>query len=68
MAEVLNEVGGMSWFQILPVGQKSSQPYQFNCIHVLPDSKAPVAKLPLDTLIGNQVAYIKRADNRASQD
>ena len=25
--EVINETQGLGWFQVLPVGQKSSQPY-----------------------------------------
>lgn len=42
-ADVLNEVQGLGWFQVLPVGQKSSQPYQFNVMHVIPSVKIPVA-------------------------
>ena len=53
-AEVISEVKGLGWFQILPVGQKSSQPYQFNMLHVLPASKFPVEKLPIDQFISNQ--------------
>ena len=40
--EVIDEVSGLGWFQILPVGQKSSQPFQFNMLHVLPGNKLPV--------------------------
>lgn len=34
--EVVTETQGLGWFQILPVGQKSSMPYQFNMLHILP--------------------------------
>lgn len=37
-------------------------------MHILPDSKAPVPKLPLDVLISNQVAYIKRSENVTGAD
>jgi len=33
--KVIEETQGLGWFQILPVGHKSSQPYQFNLLHVL---------------------------------
>lgn len=34
--KVVLETQGLGWFQVLPVGQKSSMPYQFNMMHVLP--------------------------------
>jgi ssDNA-binding Zn-finger/Zn-ribbon topoisomerase 1 len=33
--EVILETQAIGWFQVLPVGQKSSMPYQFNMLHVL---------------------------------
>ena len=36
LLEVVDETQGLGWFQVLPVGQKSSQPYQFNMLHVIP--------------------------------
>jgi len=48
---VIDETKGLGWFQVLPVGQKSSQPYQFNLLHVLPQKNIPVEKLPLDSFI-----------------
>ena len=33
---VIEETKGLGWFQVLPVGQKSSMPLQFNMLHVLP--------------------------------
>lgn len=61
-AEVIDEVDGMGWFQILPVGQKSSQPYQFNMLHVLPGNKMPVKKLPIETFIDNKMSYLRKKD------
>ena len=51
--KVIDETQGLGWFQILPVGQKSSQPYQFNLLHVLGQDKIPVERLPLDAFIAN---------------
>jgi hypothetical protein len=38
-AEVISEVQGLGFVSILPVGEKSSQPYQHQLMHVLPNSK-----------------------------
>lgn len=46
-ATVLKEIRGLAWFQVLPTGQKCSQPLQFNIIHILPEFKYPVEKLPI---------------------
>ena len=62
LAECLNETQGMAWFQVLPVGQKSSQPMQFNVIHVVPKEKMPVVRLPLDLLIANKIAYTRKLE------
>ena len=66
LAAVLNEVKGLCWFQILPVGQKCSQPYQFNMIHILPEYKMPVDKLPIDVFIANKMTYRKKMEKRQS--
>ena len=50
----------MGWFQILPVGYKSSQPLQFNMMHILPSSKIPFAKVPLDMMISNKLTFLKK--------
>ena len=52
----------MGWFQVLPVGQKSSQPYQFNMLHVLPGNKMPVKKLPIQTFIDTKSSYMRKKD------
>ena len=59
---VLDETKGLGWFQILPVGQKSSQPYQFNMIHVLPQAKIPVETLPLDAFISNKISLERKKE------
>ena len=62
---VINEIKGMGWIQILPVGQKSSQPFQFNMMHIIPSSRIPFPKVPLDTMIKNKVTFLKKADKRS---
>ena len=64
-SQVIDEVQGLGWFQILPTGQKSSQPYQFNMLHVLPSNKIPVAALPIDLFISNSLSYIKKMKKKA---
>mmetsp|Transcript_21639 Transcript_21639/g.20755 ORF Transcript_21639/g.20755 Transcript_21639/m.20755 type:complete len:146 (+) Transcript_21639:882-1319(+) len=59
LCDVVNEVQGLAWLQILPVGQKSSQPFQFNMVHVLPNSKIPFSSLTMDVLISNKTAFLK---------
>ena len=63
-SEVINEVKGLGWLQVLPVGQKASQPYQFNIMHVIPSSKLPVETLPLDLLINNAISYNRKTERR----
>ena len=53
LIEVVTETQAIGWFQVLPVGQKSSMPYQFNMLHVLPQACIPVERLPLDAFITN---------------
>jgi len=52
----------MAWVQVLPTGQKSSQPLQFNMIHVLPEFKFPVDKIPLYAYIENKLAWKKKME------
>ena len=59
---VINETQGMGWFQVLPVDQKSSVPYQFNMMHVLPQAKIPVKQLPLDIFISNHVSFLRKKE------
>lgn len=61
---VISEIQGMGWIQILPYGQKSSQPYQFNMMHILPSSKIPFEKVPLDMMISNKSTFIKKQEKR----
>lgn len=37
---------------------------QFNMMHILPSSKIPFAKVPLDTMIQNKVNFQKKRDRR----
>ena len=66
-AHVIDEVQGLGWFQILPTGQKSSQPYQFNMLHILPSNKIPVPTLPIDLFISNHLAYLKKSQKRKAE-
>ena len=40
----------MAWFQVLPVNCKSSLPFQFNCVHILPEAKIPY-ELPIEFML-----------------
>lgn len=60
--EVIEETQGLGWFQVLPVGQKSSMPLQFNMLHVLPQAKIPVERLPLDTFIANKTSLLRKKE------
>ena len=53
--KVIDGTKGLGFFQILPLGQKSSMPYQFNMLHVLPQDKWPFDCLPIDIFIFNQL-------------
>ena len=57
---VITEVSGMGWFQILPQGFKAAQPLQFNMMHILPSSKIPFAKVPLDMMISTKLTFMKK--------
>lgn len=65
---MIDEVQGLGWFQILPTGQKSSQPYQFNMLHILPSNKVPVPTLPIDLFISNHLAYLKKSQKRKAEE
>ena len=62
LSYVMREIKGMAWFQILPTGQKSSQPFQFNMLHMLPRSKFPVAKFPIETHVENRLTWRKKME------
>lgn len=64
LSMVISEIQGMGWIQILPYGQKASQPYQFNMMHILPSSKIPFEKVPLDMMISNKSTFIKKQEKR----
>ncbi|CDW89049.1 UNKNOWN [Stylonychia lemnae] len=67
-AQVLNEVQGLGFVSILPVGEKSSQPVQNQLIHILPNSKIPFQSLPLDLLITSKVQYVKLQQEQALEE
>lgn len=57
---IIKETKALGWVQILPTYQKSSHPFQFNTMHILPNSNIPVPKLPIDVLIKNKQSYMKK--------
>ena len=57
---IITEVSAMGWIQILPVGQKSSSPFQFNCMHLIPSNQIPFDKVPLDSMIKNKTTFSKK--------
>lgn len=58
--KVIDATKGLGFFQLLPLGQKSSMPFQFNMLHVLPQDKWPPEGLPIDLFIKNQLTQMKR--------
>jgi hypothetical protein len=64
MADVINQTSGLCWFQILPADQKSSTPFQFNAIHVLPQAKIPVERLPIERHMANCLSFQKKSDRK----
>lgn len=60
IANLVPEINALAWVQILPTGQKSAFPFQFNCIHILPSSKIPFPKIPLDIMIKNKITFLKK--------
>jgi hypothetical protein len=64
IAEVLNGLEGLFWFQVLPVGEKSSLTLQFNTLHFLPQSRYPYA-LPIETFLKLQESNDRKIERRA---
>ena len=68
--EVIDETKGLGWFQVLPVGQKSSQPYQFNMLHVIPEKEddygrkliCGMERLPLDAFITQHFSLLRKRE------
>ena len=61
---VVQETQGLGWFQVLPVGQKSSMPMQFNMLHVLPQAKIPIERLPLDAFVATQLSCQRKKERQ----
>jgi len=68
IAEIINSVNGMCWFQVLPVGMKSSLPLQFNVIHFLPEARYPFAQLPIDTFLKNNESNERKIERRMTKE
>ncbi len=66
MSDVINQTSGLAWFQILPAHHKSVTPFQFNAIHVLPQAKIPVARLPIERHIANVQSFNKKTERKAA--
>jgi hypothetical protein len=60
MADIIREIQALAWVQFLPVGQKSCTPYQFNCMHILPNAHIPFSVLPLEKMISNKMTFVKK--------
>jgi len=56
----VKETEGLAFVQVLPVGQKSVNPLQFNTIHLCPGDMLPLDKVPLCKLITDRVSEIKK--------
>lgn len=63
IAEVMNQSGGLTWFQVLPVNQKTSIPLQFNVVHMLPEDKFPF-NLPIETFLKNHESNERKIERR----
>lgn len=68
MGDLVEETQGIGWVQILPVGEKASQPKQHQLMHVLPNNKIPFASLPLDVLISAKSALLKKKQAEGNDD
>jgi hypothetical protein len=68
MGDLVEEVQGVGWVQVLPVGEKASQPKQYQLMHILPNQKIPFASLPLDVLISAKSALIKKKQAEGNDD
>ena len=60
MADIIREIQALAWIQLLPVDQKSSCPYQFNCMHILPNANIPFSTIPLEKMISNKMTFNKK--------
>lgn len=67
LAEVINQVKGVAWLQLLPVGMKSSLTLQFNAVHILPQSKIPF-ELPIETFLKNHESNERKVERRNLKD
>jgi hypothetical protein len=63
IAEVMNQTGGLTWFQVLPVQNKASLLMQFNCVHMLPEEKFPF-DLPIETFLKNHESNERKIERR----
>lgn len=63
LAEVMNHSKGLSWFQVLPVQQKSSLALQFNNIHILPEANIPY-QLPIEIFLKNFDSNERKIERR----
>ena len=59
----MNQTGGLTWFQVLPVQNKASLSLQFNCVHMLPEEKFPF-DLPIETFLKNHESNERKIERR----
>ena len=64
VAFVVSEIQAMVWFQVLPANQKSSMPFQFNCMHVLPSEKIMVERLPIERMIAQKMKFYRKNEKQ----
>lgn len=64
MGDIIREIQALAWVQILPIGHKSSTPYQFNCMHILPNANIPFSVLPLEKMISNKITFNKKYEKQ----
>lgn len=64
IALTITEIDALVWFQVLPANQKSSHPFQFNCVHVLPNANIPFPILPIEKMIKNKITFGTKQDKR----
>ena len=60
LVKVVKNIDAFAWVQVLPEGQKSSTPMQFNAIHVIPGRNIEGSFTPLDKMIKNKITYISK--------
>lgn len=58
LVKIVKEISAFAWIQILPEGQKSSMPMQFNSMHVIPSNRIDAPFTPLDKMISNKITYL----------